>query len=166
MFKKALFCFMPLCLVCIFCSCSQNLSCSVMLAKTVVYSGEDSDGNGYFYFAEAQEGDIEYFSDELCALMYGDVAKERYFSKISDFAIFTSERTAGELAIFRCHSRSDTDEIVRMCLERADAIKVGLRGSEYEEKSSGIKVGVYGNVVAFYFVENVRRAESKLKGLI
>ena len=98
--------------------------------------------------------------------MYGEDSKERYFSKIEDFAIFTSARTAGELAVFKCYSRSDTDCVLEMCLRRADEIKVALRGSEYEEKSRTIKVGVYGDIVAFYFVEQPRKAENRLKGLI
>ena len=53
-----------------------------------------------------------------------------------------------------------------MCLSRADKIKVALRKSEYEEKSGAIKVGVYGDLVAFYFVDEPKKAENKLKGLI
>jgi hypothetical protein len=129
-------------------------------------SGEDTEGNGLVFFAEASEGDIEYFSADICTAMYGEEAMQRYFSLIEDFAIFVSQRTAGELAIFRCYSRSDTDLIVKMCLCRADTVKVGLRGSEYEEKSKDIKVCVYDDIVAFYFVEQQKKAESKLSGLI
>ncbi len=166
MFKKALSFFLVFGLIFGMSSCADRVSCSVLLSKALAVSGEDTDGNGYIYFSDSKEGSPTYFPDQLYSVMYGEGAKERYFSKIEDFAIFISQRTAGELAVFRCYSSSECDDIARMCLDRADEIKVALRGSEYEEKSRAIKVGVYGHIVAFYFVENVRKAEKKLKGLI
>ena len=166
MLKKALSCFLLISLMISLSACYDTPSCSYLLVKVLAVSGENTDGNGYLYFAKAQEGEIEYFSDELYSVMFGEGAKERYFSKIEDFAIFVSQRTAGELAIFKCFSRSDTDDIAEMCLKRADDIKVALKDSEYEEKSKTIKVEIYGNIVVLYFIDEPKKAEKKLKGLI
>ena len=166
MFKKVLSCFFVIAFILSASSCNETPSCSFLIAKMLAVSGEDIDGNGYLYYASAEEGSTEYFSQELYSAMYGEDSKTRYFSKIEDFAVFVSQRTAGELALFKCYSRSDADDIAKMCLIRADSIKVALRGSESAEKSKNIKVGIYGKIVVFYFVEQPQKAENKLKGLI
>lgn len=166
MFKKVLSCFFVLLFILSASSCNEAPACSFLMTQMLAVSGEDIDGNGYLYYSSAEEGSDEYFSHELYSSMYGEDSKSRYFSKIEDFAVFISQRTAGELAVFKCYSRSDADDVANMCLVRADRIKVALRGSEYAEKSKNIKVGVYGDIVVFYFVEQPQKAENKLKGLI
>ena len=147
-------------------SCAKAPSCSELLISALEVSGESCERNGLFYFSEAIEGEAQYLSPQVIKSLYGEDAAARYFSLVEDFAIFVSQRTPGVLAILKCYSRSDTDEIAGMCLQRADAIKVGLRKSEYAEKSKSICVRVYKSFVVLHFVENVQKTEEMISGSI
>ena len=76
------------------------------------------------------------------------------FGKIEEYSLFISSRPIGEVAIFKCFSRSDTDLVARMCLERADAIKVALNFTELEKKSETIRVQIRGRYVLFVFADH------------
>jgi hypothetical protein len=120
------------------------------LRELIAYSGIDIDGNGEIYLCGAQEGDIGYASRDLLVTLYGEKNVEEYFTVISDYAIYISAREPGEIAIFECFSRSDTDLVAAMCFERSDELKVALRGGKDEE----IQVKVYSRFVILCFTES------------
>ena len=99
-----------------------------------------------------------YGENRVCQLFDGN--------KIEDYAMFFSTRGVGEIAIFKCYSRTDTREVARMCLERADEIKVLLHKSEWREKSESIKIIISGQHVLMAFAQNTEKVESKFKSLI
>ena len=122
--------------------------------------------NGQIFLMDADEGQFEYFSDATKALMYGENSLKNYFPKIEDCAIYVSSHIPEEVAIFKCYSRSDVDEIVKMCLERADMIKVSLRGSSWQEKTEKIRVTVHRHFVVFSFTDDSQGIERRIKNLV
>ena len=166
MIKKALLIFI-LIFALIFCSCQkEQQSTQTLLVSLLEVSGESLESNGIFYFSDVDEGEIGYFSTEDKALMYGKDNAEHVFDKIESCAVFVSSRAPGELAVFKCYSASDTDDVERMCLERADEIKVALHNTEWREKSESISVKVHKRYVLFAFVQSVMTAEGRFKELI
>ena len=147
-------------------SCNREISCEELLSKLLSVSGEDTYGNGLIFCKKVCEGEVGYISVEQKEIMYGEDAENDCFSKTEDFAIFVSQRIPGELAVFKCYSRSDTDIIAQMCLRRAESIRVALRDSEYEEKTESIQVSVYHRFVVFSFTDAPRRVENKFKSLV
>lgn len=157
---------MILCFLLTSCASQKNISCDAVLSKLLTVSGEAPRRNGQVFLLGAEEGRIEYFSDENKALMYGDNALKHCFPRIEDCAIYVSAHIPEELAVFKCYSSSDTDEIVKMCLERADMIKVTLRGSEWQEKAEKIRITTYRRFVVFSFTDHSEKIESKLKEML
>ena len=164
--KKALLIFI-LIFALMLCSCQRKRqNTSDLLADLINVSGESLEGNGIFYFSEALEGELGYFSKADQLLMYGKDNVEYNFDKIESCAVFLSSRAPSELAIFKCYSASDTDDVERMCLERADDIKVALYNTQWREKTEGISVIAYKHYVLFSFVENGVGVERRFKELI
>ncbi len=114
--------------------------------------GENTEENGYFYLSSALEEEPTYMSEQAKKLLYG-VGAESSFQKLEAFSIFVSSRTPYELALLECRSASDTAELAKMCLRRADSIKVTLRYTPYEEASRDIRVCVSGHFVLMCFSE-------------
>lgn len=148
------------------CSLRRTADCEQLLLKMLIHTEGASRENGSIFLQKAEEGSIEYFSDENKAILYGDKAVEYSFEKIEDFAIFISARFPEEIAIFKCYSSSDTSEVAKMCLLRADKIKVALKGTEWEEKSTGIRVSVHKRFVIMSFTDQPQMLEDKLRALI
>lgn len=165
--KKALLIFV-LVFSLLLCGCAVRRSQSTdeLLIKLLEISGEDFEDNGSFYFSEAGEGSLGYFSEEDKSLMYGENTVKQTFDKIESCAVFVCARVPGEIGVFKCYSSSDTDEVARMCLERADSIKILLKNSEWMEKSNNICVTVHKKYVLFSFCDNSQKLEKKLKQLV
>ncbi len=153
-----------LCLALSSCS-SANASCVDILSGLIDLGSEEARKNGQVFLLSAEEGEAEYFSVQNQALMYGEEAVEHCFLKIEDYAIFTSSHTPEEIAVFKCYSVSDTDEIAKMCLDRADSIKVSLRGSVWQEKSEKIRVTIYRRFVVFAFTDQPEIIENRVRRL-
>lgn len=152
----------------VFVSCSERggKSCDAVLSELLTVVGENQEKNGRIYLMSAYEGQIGYFSDGDKILMYGENAYEHCFPKIEDCTLYVSARIPEEIGVFKCYSRSDTDTVAKMCLERADMIKVVLRDSQWREKSENIRVCVHGHFVLFIFSDNPQRIESKFKAIV
>lgn len=165
--KKALFIFlMMLAIMLTSCASGRKETCSGLLSGLLAVSVEEPLKNGQIYRLGAEEGSIEYLSDDMKRAMYGDKALEHYFSRIEDCAIYLSVRAPEELAVFKCYSCSDTDIIVRMCLERADSLKVALRDTQWREKSESIRVTVHRHFVVLSFTDAPDKVEERFKALV
>ncbi len=167
--KKALLICMLAVVLC-FCSCtaSKNINAEDLLCGMLLHCSENTEGNGYIlYFGRDADSDAEnYLSEENRKLLYGDNFEE-YFSKIEECAVFISARTPAELAVFKCYSSSYTREIEKMCLERADILKVALRNTKWEEKSKSISVQILcKKYVLLCFTENNKGAQDELARLV
>ncbi len=163
--KKSLFVFVII-FGFMFGSCSNNdIGTERLFSELLAVSGESIENNGYTYLSSIPKDDIGGLSEENRKLLYGD-SFESSFKKIEEYAIFVSTRGAGELAVFKCHSASDTAEIAKMCFERADSIKITLRRTPYEEKSRAIRVCVSKKFVIMCFVEDGRAVEERFKTLV
>lgn len=142
-------------LVASFCSCGaqEGLDALDLLCKIVAYADEST---GEIFSSRASDGELGYIQNELLISMYGERRVEECFEsgKIEEYALFVSSRPIGEVAVFRCFSRSDTDLIAEMCFERADAIKVALNSTELEKKSETIRVQIRGRYVLFVFADH------------
>ena len=152
-----------LCILFASCTARENMDCSAIISKLM---GESAEKNGRVFLLGAQEGNLEYFSDDIKKLMYGENSLERYFSKIEDCAVYVSSHVPEEIAVFKCYSRSDTDEIAKMCLERADMIKVSLRGGAWRSKIEKIRVTIHRQYVVFSFTDDPQEIERKIKNML
>ena len=134
------------------CSCSQGAKKDTfdVLCELIAYSGENEDGI-ILYSSTARLGELGYIDDSVKRTLYGEKYVEECFPLVEEYSISVSGRQAGEVAVFKCYSRSDTDAVAQMCLERADTIKVALRGSDLEEKSRVIRIEIHGRYVLFSF---------------
>ena len=139
------------------------MDCGAVISKLL---GESVEKNGSVFLLGADEGSLEYFSDEVKTLMYGENAIERYFSKVEDCAVYVCSHIPEELAIFKCYAASDTDEIAKMCLERADMIKVSLRGGAWKSKTEKIRVTIHRHYVVFSFTDDPEGIEKRIKNLL
>lgn len=146
------------------CAVGRGESCDAVLYKLLPACAVGEQG-GTVYSLGASQVEEGYIGEELQRTLYGEKA-EKYFSLIEDCAIFLSAREPAEIAVFKCYSASDTDEIARMCLERADAIKVSLRNSAWRDKIKGIRVIVDRRFVVLLFVEDTAKVEEKLRQMI
>lgn len=164
--KKALFVFL-LILSVLLCSCKGGeISADSVLNRMLALGGEGMEDSGVLFSSSAEENTIGYMSDENKRTMYSEKARSDCFLKIEQFAIFVSAHGVCEIAVFKCYSASDTDTIIEMCAERADTVKVALRGSVWEEKSKNVRIAVSGRWVAFVLCDEAEKAEECFNRLV
>lgn len=143
------------------CGCSRETPDAYsLLCDLLLRSGEDTDGSGYIYSKTAEEGSEGYLTDGRLVLLYGE-KYEKLAPLVEDCALYISARGVGELALFKCYSRSEVDALLPLLLGRADLLKVGLRGTPFEEKSLRISVEVRGRYLLFCFVESQRQTRER-----
>lgn len=148
------------------CSKYRTADCEEILVKMLSYTEAGTRQNGQVFIMSAHEGSNEYFSKENKAILYGSNAVEHSFPKIEDCAIFISARFPEEIAVFKCYARSDIDDVVKMCVERSDELKVALRDSEWNEKAQKIKITAYGRYVLMLFTNEVEKQERIFRSVV
>ena len=138
--------------VLLFCSCAAKNEERTfdILCELIAYAGE-SEENSVLYSSLADFGELGYMDEDVKKDLYGEKYIEEHFPLLEEYAICISGRQTCEIGLFKCRSRSDTDSIAQMCLERADEIKVALRGSALEEKAKAIRIEIHGRFVLFSF---------------
>ena len=140
-----------------FCSCQkEKKTCEELLLAGLDYGIDGYIDNGYIFLKSADEASTFFMSEKTKSLMYGQKFKDT-LNATCDFAIYISSRTPYEIAIFECYSQNDVDEILRMCYERADEIKIGMRFSEWEGASKAIEIQAYKKYVIFSFTDSEER---------
>ncbi len=116
--------------------------------------------SGRAYTASSDEGSEAYFSDELFSTLYSSLTLEECREKCEDFAIYLSEFPMPyEAAVFNCRSRADTHSIEKMCLERADALSVLLKDTDFSYLSQKACVVTRGRRVVMVLCEDFEKAE-------
>ena len=148
------------------CNLGGQRRCEDILLELLPYTSGDSRDNGSIFLLSAKEGSAEFFSKENKAMLFGENALEHSFSKIEDCAIFISSRYPEEIAVFKCYSSSDTDEVVKMCLERADSINVALRSTEWSDKAQSTRISVVSKFVLMALTDEPDRIEEKMRSAI
>lgn len=128
-----------------------------ILAK--ILEGESQLPFGNVYLMSADEGDVEYLSERMKKVLYGDIDTGEVFPLIKDYAIYISSFEApSEIAVFCCYSKSDVDAVVKMCLGRADIIKAYMSHTAELDKVS-VKVMEKGSFVSMYVGSSAESAE-------
>jgi hypothetical protein len=141
----------------LFSSCEkEKKTCEELLIAGLNYGIDGYTDNGYIFLKNAEEGSTFFISQNTSATMYGEKFCD-VLSSTCDFAIYVSAPIPYEVAVFECYSKNDADEILQMCYERADEIKVGLRYSEWENASKFIETVILGRYVIFVFTESQAR---------
>ena len=121
---------------------------------------------GSVYRSGAEEGSEAYFSPSLLRALYGESA-ETAFSSVADYAVYLSAHSyPAELAVFVCHSASDTDPITALCLNRRDALQVALRGTSWERDIESIFIVSQGRFVVMGFAKNSEALQKEALRLI
>ncbi len=108
------------------------------------------------FLGSADENSAFYMSDSQKISVYGEKFKSTIDS-CEDFAIYFSASSPYEIAIFKCYSKNDAEDILRMCYERSDEKKVGLRFTEWEEASKFIEIVEHRKFVFFIFTDSQSR---------
>ena len=142
----------------------KSISCEELLFFSLDYGIDGYKNDGYVFLKSAEEGGAFFISEKTKKTMYG----ERFLDSLErceDFAIYVSASSPYEIAIFKCYSRNDTDDIFRMCCERADELKVGLRYGSWEAASRDILISGYKNYVIFLFTDSAERNEDIAQGI-
>ena len=151
--KKLLALLVSISMCFLLCSCKQEKNSFDILCELISFGGYDSNTEAFIYSTTASEGEIGYFSGELRITLYGEDQVEECFSLIEDCSVYISPRNVGELAVFKCYSRSDTGSIAAMCLERADILSVALNSIDALNKNQKAHVEIHGRYVFFSFID-------------
>ena len=126
---KSLFCIVLIC-ACLFSGCARrdkrtDNSLYEICASLSLPAGET-------FLSDAKEGEANFLSRDTADSLYGKGCVERTFPLIAEYAVYISSFAEPcEVAVFKCYSRTDTDTVSEMCLERADEISVLLKNTEY-----------------------------------
>ncbi len=158
MIKKLITVFLSLIL------CLSLFSCEKAAPSAKELLGELCDGlrlpAGEVYFMGACEGEDGYMPEDTARIIYGDSFISDTMPKLSDFALYLSSfPTPYEAAVFICHSRSDTDSLLSVCLERKDTLSVLLRGTEYASLPQNARIFAKGRCVAMVLSDDPELAE-------
>lgn len=151
---------------CCSCSGSSEVRCFDILCELLVFSKGEVGSDECLYSSTAEEGEIGYFPEELKNTFFGEKRAEECFSVIEECAVFASAREIEELAVFRCYSRSDTDSVAAMCLERADRLKVALNSVGIKDTSQKAHVEIHGKYVLYSFMDRSEAITEYFIGLI
>lgn len=102
---------------------------------------------GEIYLKGAREGENAYFSQSLCESMYGSRAFE-LLPLTEDFAIYMSSAAAPyEIAVFKCYSATDAENLASVCVKRAETLRTLLSKTEWRELCDSAKITVSGRIV-------------------
>lgn len=149
------------------CGCSKREADAYsVLAELILASGEDFEQSGYVYSSRASEGETEYLPRDTISTLYGEKYLEDWDETVEECALFLCTRGVGEIAVFKCYSRSDTEAVSTMLLERADELKVALRHTEWEEKSGEISIEVKGKYLLFAFTRRSVQLSKDFRSLV
>ncbi len=143
----------------------KSPSCREIFTELLSVCGEDIDGSGEIYYLSSAEGELGHIPDEQLNTLYGEGSAERIRPLICDSALFLGSRVPCELALFECTSKTATRTVERYLLERADTLRVALKGSAWQEKSESITVTVCDVYVVFIFAETPNAVDKKLKNI-
>ena len=150
----------------LFCSCKkEKATCEELVLEGLEYGIEGYSENGYIFLKSADESSAFFMTERTKRILYG----ERFSYELDaakDFAIYISASSPYEVAVFECYSKNDANEILRMCYERTDEIKVGLRFSKWESQSKFIALQTYGRYVIFAFTDSYERNRETVDKII
>lgn len=137
------------------CSCSQRkeVGCFDILCELIVYSKGEIEDEECLYTSAAEEGEIGYFSLKTRQTLFGEKRVEECFPMIEDCAVFVSARDIEEIGVFKCYSRSDTDSVAAMCLERGDILSVAINSINYKNGSKKAHIEIHGKYVLYSFMD-------------
>lgn len=157
MLKKISIVSLLLAILLLFCACQkENATCEELLLAGLEYGIEGYSENGYIFFKSAEKSSAFFMTEKTKNIMYGE--KFCYeLNAVKDFAIYISASSPYEVAVFECYSKNDANEILRMCYERTDEIKIGLKFSRWESQSKFIALQTHGRYVIFAFTDSYER---------
>ena len=161
--KKIRIFVMLLAIIFLFSSCKkEKMTCEELLSAGLEYGINGYSESGYIFLKNADRSSVFFMSEKNKSVMYGEKFNDT-LNSTKDFAIYVSASSPYEIAVFECYSRNDTDEILRMCYERVDEIKIALRFGEWEMSSKAIELQVYKKYVIFAFTESQERNEGVIE---
>ena len=103
---------------------------------------------GQCYLDTASPGEKTYAEAELIAALYGNGATPPEWDSVLAFAIRPSSfATPCELAVFRCVSAREAEDVARMCLRRVEILRRTCRDTPYESIAAQATVSIRGSYV-------------------
>ena len=164
--KQIRFIIMLLAISLLFCSCKrEDFTCGELLIEGLEYGIDGYSDNGYIFLKCDDASSIFFMSERMKNIVYG----EKFIPILDatkDFAIYISASSPYEVAVFECYSKNDANEILKMCYERVDELKVGLRFTEWERASKYISIYVYKRYVIFAFTDSYERNDGTINEII
>ncbi len=153
---KSLLCLVSVLFILLFPSCSaQSVSAEEILYEICASLELPA---GQTYLLRAAEGEKNYLSADTAGTLYGEKAVNETFPLLEDYAIYLSSSLPCEIAVFRCYSRSDTDKVSAMCLERADALGALMKNTEFYELYQNAEIITHKKYVLMLLCEDTDRA--------
>ena len=123
--------------------------------------------SGRIYQSTAEEGEAGYFSESLCAALYGDGAVPEGWGAVEEFAIFlTATGAPAEVAVFRAASGMGAEEIARFCTRRLTHLVRYYRGSDHEVYTAGGRVVICGRYVVMCVLKNAGSAVDEARRML
>ena len=113
---------------------------------------------GSTYLSQAEEGEENYLSPDTASALYGARALEEKLPLVEEYAIYLAASAPCEIAVFKCRSRSDTDGVAEMCLERADALGALMKGTALDGLYGQARVTKHKKYVVMILCEDHERA--------
>ena len=121
---------------------------------------------GQMYCCGKEGTSLRELPSDTMSVMYGANAKD-VFELIEEYSIYLCAAGAPyEVAVFKCYSSSDSDSVAALCLGRADALSVLLRGTEYADIARNSAVCVKGKYTVMVIAPDPEKAEEIAKGIL
>ena len=122
---------------------------------------------GNRYRSGVSEGEDEALLTDVRDALYGQRSEE-IFALVEEYAIYLSATAMPyEIGVFRCYSSTDAHRVALMCMERIEALRVALGGTQWETVVGEAEVVCRGRDVLLCLTErseSVARKANRLLG--
>ena len=146
-------------------SCGRSsLSAAEILSRLEETAGELPAGERYY--SGVEEGYEGGLPSDLRNSLYGEESEE-IFETVEEYAIYLSSAAKpAQIAVFRCYSATDAHRVTLMCMERSEALRTALRGTEWEAFVDGAVVLCRGRDVLLCLTDCAQSMEKQAVRLL
>ncbi len=145
--RKLIFTFCILAALPMLFSCNSSKTSPLFVLQSMC----DKEANlpdGIVYTASSKEGEDSFLSSEMKSVLYSESDMSTVFPLIKDFAIRISTfEHPCEFAVFLCYSRSNANDVAKMCFKRLDMLNQYYKQTEYDEYTKNASVNIVGKYV-------------------
>ena len=128
------------------CGARDGVSAVALVSEMLSFEGDCP--HGVLYDSSVEEGTHGYFSESLCAALYGDGKMPTEWEYVEEFAVFlsTSERPL-ELTVFVAVSHDGAERLAALCARRLAVLRRYYRGTDFEPYTASARIVMLGRYV-------------------